>query len=157
MHVDELLAHLDAFLKLLSDTRIANEEERIRELSSCLDDIISAGKFFPEMPEAVMDREPHGIPSQIHFTQLSFQRFSSLGSYNVPLEITRNIGSTALGIMDAHDDIASIAHAIAEILWYATYASKQTAVWYYVFGMENDLGHHLHHLRWYLFARKYEG
>ena len=145
------------FIALIHDTG-ASVEERVQQLRRVLDrlaliqhdvDDTFDGADYSEPPEKDYDA----------LRKLVSSRFPNFGYYNVPIWVTREIGTSNMGIGDAIDDIVDIAADLRGVLWRFDHASSDDALWYFKFSYAAHWEEHLRDLQVYLqrLADGYEG
>ncbi len=100
----------------------------------------SDDKQYPEPPSFDYDKIAKNV-------QFNFKKF---GYYNIPLEITENIGETGLSVGDAVDDLSDIIRDFLGINWYYENTSLGNAIWYFKFLFKTHFGLHLINLMMYL-------
>jgi len=83
-------------------------------------------------------------------------RFPFLGYYNLPENITHQIGETSWLVGDAIDDLADILGDLQEVLGCYEKNYSNDALWHFSFGYRSHWGYHAENLLWYLHALQRE-
>jgi hypothetical protein len=83
-------------------------------------------------------------------------RFPFLGYYNLPENITHQIGETSWLVGDAIDDLADILGDLQKVLWCYEKNYSNDALWHFSFGYRSHWVYHDENLLWYLHALQRE-
>ncbi|MEL7168094.1 MAG: DUF5063 domain-containing protein [Bacteroidota bacterium] len=83
-------------------------------------------------------------------------RFPMLGLYNTVVDVTEQVGNTALATGDAIDDLTDIVNELQAVLWCWEHESPANALWHFWDSYHHHWGEHLRRLQLYLYCLERE-
>jgi hypothetical protein len=139
---------VEAYVEVVESLTLA-AEDRLARLPSVLDSLAIAVRDityeFDETDYAEKPAEDYQAAYQV-----VGRHFPTLGYYNIPLSITREIGEASIGIGDAIDDIVDILFDLKDVLSRFENTSVSDALWYLNENYRSHWGLHLRELQLYL-------
>jgi hypothetical protein len=137
-----------AFVDVVESTTLT-PEERMARLRGALDSLAMAVR---DITNEFDEKDYPDDPREDYQTTYKVvgQRFPTLGYYNVPLSITREIGESRMGVGDAVDDIVDILFDLKGVLWRLDNTSVDDALWHLNQDYQSHWGQHLRGLQLYL-------
>lgn len=145
---DEIKETIDNFLLLVEKGR-GSQKQNETELKFLLDKLAMAQHFanykfdekdYPDAPPTAYE----------DLRSLATARFPGFSYYNVPKDVTGNIGEGGLIAGDAIDDIAGIAGDLLETKWCWENNSIEDGLWHFRDGFYSHWSRHLRELQLYL-------
>jgi len=142
-----------AYLALLREPP-ATTIEALRALAKTLDQL--AGAYHEAEPVDVEDHpDPPTLVTYEELRAQAVRAFPDFGYYAVARPLDVLAGDALVG--DAIDDLADIARDILAVEWRWLNNGAADATWAFRWGYGNHWGRHLHDLRGYVHARRFEG
>lgn len=154
MRDDELTNLVDEFLYLVevgSGSPAADEAELghlLDRLALALRHAVDPGE--PESPPEIPARDVDVL------RKVAASRFPGFGPYNRPSALTRNIGSAAVQVASAPDDVAAIADHLHVVAWLWRNRDWDTGLWYLHESCRAHWGEAMRSLQLYLHVREKE-
>lgn len=154
MRDDELVNLVDQVLYLVevgSGSPAADESE----LGHLLDRLALALRHTvdPGEPASIPEIPPRELGV---LRKVAASRFPGFGPYNRPHTLTREIGSTAVEVASAPDDVAAIADHLHVVAWLWRSRDWETGLWYLHASHRAHWGEAMRSLQLYLHVRARE-
>lgn len=146
--VSDIRRAIEAYVEVVESIALT-PEERLARLPGALD---SLSMVVRDVTYDFDERDYPDDPQEDYQStyRIVARHFPTLGYYNVPLSITREIGESKIGVGDAIDDIVDILLDLKGVLWRFQSTSADDALWDLKWSFESHLGSHLRELQLYL-------
>jgi hypothetical protein len=139
---------IEAYIDVVELTTLT-ADNRLARLPGVLDLLaVTVRDITYEFDEA--DYAEHPAEDYQATYQVVGRRFPTLGYYNVPNSITREIGESKISVGDAIDDVVDILLDLKDVIWRFQNTSADDALWDLSEGFKYHWGRHLRQLQLYL-------
>ena len=141
---------IDAYIDVVESTTLS-ADDRLARLPGVLDSLaVAVREITYEFDEADYAEKP--ADNYQATDQVVGGHFPTLGYYNVPGSITKELGESKVLLGDGIDDIVDILLDLKGVLWRFDNTSLDDALWHLNHDYQSHWGRHLRDLQLYLYV-----